>query len=100
MLGLFTTTSKPSIVDVGQIVGGEDAHAAGPHHRARIRARFVGEIGLGGGDACRRWRAPIFTLMYEPGRRTGAFEDILARHHDLHRTPGLACDSSAATGSR
>src|SRR5258708_9367653 len=73
---------------VGNIVGGEDAHRAGRHHRTGIRAGFIGEIRLRGCDTAVLARAD-FHFKVRTRRGTAALENILAGHYNLHRLARL-----------
>ena len=75
--------------EVGAVVGGEDAHAARRHERARVGAGLVRQRGLQRLDLAVRRGSHLDPDM-RSGCRSCPGEDILARHDELDRTAGLA----------
>src|SRR5262249_59169598 len=70
------------------VVRRERAHAAGLDRRALERAGLVLELGERGGELAGSRRAQLDANACTRGRARG-LEHLLARHHELDRTPGL-----------
>ena len=69
------------------IVGREDAHAAGPDRRAGEGAGLIGDPGLGSGELAVLGGAHLDGHGAARGRAAGA-EDLFPRHHHLDRPAG------------
>ena len=74
--------------EVRDVVAGERGHGARANRRAGEGAGLVLEQDIGGDDRAVRLRAQL-DLHDGAGGRTGGAEDLVTRHHDLHRRTGL-----------